>query len=63
LSTCRSPLPSGTTGKLTIAFANNINARTLTPAIDMTAASFAIAGTGPNGATFAATSVILHLQY
>ena len=59
LAACNSPLSYSTSskkGSLQISLANNINARTLVPSIDMTVASYAVTGTGPNSATFTVTS-------
>lgn len=39
-------------GSLSIAVANDINARTAAPSTDMNPANYTIAGTGPNGASF-----------
>jgi len=58
VTTCRVPVSpaSARSGSLQVAVASAINARTLLPSIDMTVASYAITGTGPNGAGFTATS-------
>lgn len=57
LAACNQPVASNsTTGSLRIRLANNINTQTLVPAIDMTAASYAVNSTGPGGATFTGTS-------
>lgn len=55
---CTPPVsPTGTTGSLSIALSNAINAKTLAPSISMDAATYTITGTGPNSAAFpAATS-------
>ena len=53
---CPNPITSGKGGVLTVSINNNINARTLVPAIDMTAASFTVTGTGPGTATFSQTT-------
>jgi len=53
---CPNPITSGKGGVLTVSINNNINARTLVPAIDMTAASFTVSGTGPGTATFSQTT-------
>ncbi|HUU12697.1 MAG TPA: hypothetical protein VM182_03190, partial [Terriglobia bacterium] len=50
------PPPVAETGGLQISVTNNINARTLVPPIDMTAESYTVTGTGPNSATFTATT-------
>jgi len=56
-SACSSPVGSASdAGKLQISVANNINARTLEPAINMNAASYTVTGTGPGSATFTSTS-------
>ena len=52
LAACPNPVGSGKGGVLAVSINNNINARTLLPAIDMTAASFTVSGTGPDGSTF-----------
>ena len=60
LAACNSPLAppanSKVTGSLYVSLTNNINTRTLAPPIDMTAATYTVTGTGPNGASFTATS-------
>ncbi len=48
--------PVNDTGKIQISLANNINARTLAPSINMNVASYTVTGTGPGNATFTATS-------
>ena len=52
LAACPNPVGSGKGGVLAVSINNNINARTLLPAIDMTAASFTVSGIGPDGSTF-----------
>jgi len=58
LAACSSPVgpPANANGSLQIMVANNINTRTIVPAIDMTAATYTVTGTGPNSATFTATT-------
>ena len=56
LAACPNPISSSKGGVLAISINNNINARTLLPAIDMIAASFTVSGTGPGGATFSQTT-------
>ena len=59
---CSSPVSSSgggnspTKGSLAITLTNHINTKTLSPSIDMNAANFTITGTGPDSATFTATS-------
>jgi 6-phosphogluconolactonase len=52
LAGCPSPIGTSKDGSLSIQLTNNINARTLLPQLDMTAASYSVSGTGPGGATF-----------
>jgi hypothetical protein len=57
LTACVNPFaPTGTEGSLSVSVSNTINARTLVPGIQMEAASFTVTGTGPNSATFGATT-------
>ena len=58
LAACQSPASLGTPRKasLTIQIGNNINSRTLLPNIDMNPASYTVTGSGPNNATFTATT-------
>jgi len=53
---CPNPIATTSGGSLSIHLTNNINSRTLLPALDMSAASFTVNGAGPAGATFSQTS-------
>ena len=53
---CPHPGMSARRGSLTVSIKNSINARTLLPAISMEAASYAVLGSGPNGASFSESS-------
>ena len=52
---CINPITE-TSGSLAVSVGNDINAKTLTPAIDMDAASFTLTGVGPGSATFSITT-------
>jgi H+/Cl- antiporter ClcA len=56
LAACPNPVAPGKGSSLIVSINNNINTRTLLPAIDMIAASFTVSGTGPGGATFPQTT-------
>ncbi len=52
MAACPNPLSTSSRGSLSVSINNAVNPRTLAPAIDMTAAAYAVSGTGPNGAAF-----------
>jgi hypothetical protein len=62
LAGCQNPSSAGLSGNdgsrgsLVLNIGNQVNSRTLAPALDMAPASYAVTGTGPGGATFTRTT-------
>lgn len=56
LAACTGPMTQDKGGSLSIQLRNNVNTRTLLPAVDMNAASFTVSGIGPGEATFSQTT-------